>query len=159
MMNEFEAKDYIWNKGCECKSIEDIASLIAEVEKKFNYDYGVAPRSIGAVCASLAEYLCGSMGLTGFQASVAMWDFIQLFIYRHNQCGLRMVDYDNMLYPQYEYKFEKTISRETWNNIVKTAKEYLEEYKNKANNASSGVVNHWKSIVDGNVPFGYKIED
>ena len=26
MMNEFEAKDYIWNKGCECKSIEDITS-------------------------------------------------------------------------------------------------------------------------------------
>ena len=99
------------------------------------------------------------MGLTGFQASVAMWDFIRLFIYRSNQCGLRIVDYDNMLYPQYEYKFEKTISRETWSNIVKTAKKYLEEYENKGNNASANVVNHWKSIVDGNVPFGYTVKD
>lgn len=159
MMDEFEVKDYIWKKGCKCKSLDEFSSLISEVENNFNYDYGVAPRSIGALCASLAEKLCGSMGLTNFQASVAMWDFINLFMYRHNKCGLRLVDYDNMLYPQYDYKFEKTISKETWDAIVKTAKEYLEEYENGDSAVNSNVVNHWKSIANGKVPFEYRVEN
>ena len=60
-----------------------------------------------------------------------------------------------MLYPQYEYKFDKTISPETWSALQNEASRKLQE--------SSGfvhpdVVKHWKNIVDGKVPFGYKVK-
>lgn len=155
-MNEFEARDYIHNKGANVDSVEDLSAIISEVENDFNYDYGVAPRAIGAVTSCVADYLCNKMGLTGFQAGFVMWDFIRLFMKKNNKCGMRLIDYDNMLYPQYEDSFQKKISKDVWESIVKAAKENLD---NDTKYASEGVINHWKSIVDGNVPFGYVVED
>ena len=59
-----------------------------------------------------------------------------------------------MLYPQYEYKYEKTIDKITWENLQKAAKKNLEE----SPDAHPDVIKHWQSIVDGNIPFGYKIK-
>jgi hypothetical protein len=67
-----------------------------------------------------------------------------------------MIDYDNMLFPQYAYKFEKTISSDIWKLLQEEAQRKLEEDSDYAN---PDVINHWKSIVDGVVPFGYKIEE
>lgn len=155
-MNEFEARDYILNKGKEVEDTYKLRELISEVENNFNYDYGVSARAVGAVVTSVANYLSRKMGLTGFQASFVMWDFIKAYMKSNNECGMKLVDYDDMLYPQYSYKFQKTISKETWENIVKSAKENLER-DNKF--ASKNVIAHWKSIVDGNVPFGYVVEE
>lgn len=154
-MNEFEARDYILEKSKKIESIEDLANLIKEVETDFNYGYGVAARSVGAVSAAVAWYLSGKMGLTGFQASFVTWDFITGFWMTHNKCGMRIVDYDHMLYPQYDYKFQKTISPEVWERLQKTAKEYLEDPQY----ASPSVIKHWQSIVDGQVPFGYVVKE
>jgi hypothetical protein len=65
-LTEFEARKYILEKEKDIKTIEELTALIKEVETKFNYDYGVAPRSIGAVCAVVANYLSRTMGITGF---------------------------------------------------------------------------------------------
>jgi hypothetical protein len=67
-----------------------------------------------------------------------------------------MINYDDMLYPQYEHKFEKTISSDIWKLLQEEAQRKLEEDSEYAN---LDVINHWKSIVDGVVPFGYKIEE
>ena len=65
-----------------------------------------------------------------------------------------MIDYDNMLYPQYKNNFSQTISKETFEALQKAAEEKL-----KAGGAHPIVEEHWKSIVSGNVPFGYMIDD
>lgn len=97
------------------------------------------------------------MGLTHFQASCSMWEFIQNFIHSDNKCGMKLIDYDEMLYPQYEYKFcDKIIPKYTWESLQKQAKENLEAH---SCNASPRVINHWQSIVNGKVPFGYIVED
>ena len=156
-MNEFEARDYILEKGKNINSSQELAEFIEEVENNFNYDYGVAARSVGAVAACVANYLSNKMGLTHFQASCAMWEFIQDFIHSDNKCGMKLVDYDEMLYPQYEYKFcDKIIPKYTWESLQKRAKENLEEYPC---NASPGVIGHWQSIVNGKVPFGYAVKE
>lgn len=154
-MDEFEAKNYIINKGKDIKTIEELKNLIEEVETKFNYDYGVAPRCIGAVSAVVAKYLSATMGITGFQAGFAMWDFIMSYTKTGNKCGMRLVDYDDMLYPQYDEKFEKTIAKTTWEKIQSEAEKRLED----SPNASPNVIAHWKSIVDGVVPFGYIVKE
>lgn len=155
-MDEFEARDYILNKGKDIKTIEELCDLIKEVEEKFNYDYGVAPRSIGAVVAVVANYLSYQMGITGFQAGFVMWDFVKGYMKPNNKCGMKLVDYDDMLYPQYDHKFAKTISSQTWRSIQEEAKKRLAEDKGDAH---PKVRAHWESIVKGKIPFGYVISD
>jgi hypothetical protein len=59
-----------------------------------------------------------------------------------------------MLYPQYDYKFEKTISTDTWHALQEEAKKNLVERDPHPN-----VKAHWESIVEGKIPFGYVISD
>ena len=84
-----------------------------------------------------------------------MWDFILEWQYSDNKTGLKIIDFDNMLYPQYDYQFDKTISTEIWRAIQAEAKRCLEE--NPA--ACLEVVRHWQRIANGEVPFGYSVSD
>ena len=50
---------------------------------------------------------------------------------------------------------DKTIPRITWECLRETAKEKLK----KRQDANEEVVEHWQSIVDGKIPFGFKIRE
>jgi hypothetical protein len=84
-----------------------------------------------------------------------MFDFITGFTKTGNKCGLRLVDFDDMLFPQYDYKFEKTIKKYTWELLQKQAKENL---NGDMRYVSPSVIEHWQSIANGIVPFGYSVE-
>ena len=56
-------------------------------------------------------------------------------------------------YPQYENSFSKTISKYTWEKLQEEAKRKLEEGV-----GVDKVQEHWQSIIDGVVPFGYEVE-
>lgn len=155
MKNEFEARDELIEKRKNINTLDDLKNYIEDVEKNYNYDYGVAPRAIAQATLATAWYLAKEMGITGFQSSFVMWDFIRYWAYEDNECGLKLVNYDNMLYPQYEYKFNKTISKNIWENLQNQAKKNLKQKQS----AHPNVIAHWQSIVDGNVPFGYKVID
>lgn len=155
LKNEFEARAELVQKRGEIKSFEDLTAFLKNVKENYNYDYGVAPRSIAQAALAVAWYLASEFGITGFQAGFVMWDFIQDWNFRNNKTSLKIVDYDNMLYPQYEHKFEKTISRRVWESMQKAAKENLETSKQ----AHPDVIAHWESIVAGKVPFGYTVKE
>lgn len=155
MKNEFKARDELIENREGITTLYELKNYIEDVEKNYNYDYGVVPRAIAQATLATADYLGYKMGITGLQASIVMWDFIMGWYYPHNKCGLKLTNYDDMLYPQYEYKFEKTISKDTWEAIQKQAKAKLEEN----GYAHPDVIEHWKSIAAGNVPFGYKVEN
>lgn len=105
---------------------------------------------------AVAYYLSSEFGITGFQAGFVMWDFILDWRYTSNKCGLKIINYDDMLYPQYYDEFDKYISPETFEALQKRAKELIEE---SGKYASLAVVNHWKQIADGNIPFGYHLKN
>ena len=153
--NEFAVRDMLCEKRKEIKSFEQLVSYLEHIKDNSNTGYGTAPRAIAQASLAVAWYLASEFGITGFQAGFVMWDFIHDWQYPSNKCGLRIVDYDNMLYPQYDDKFEKTISSNTWNNLQKQAKERLENEKY----VHERVAAHWQSIVDGKVPFGYTIKE
>ena len=133
-------------------SFDELISFLQNVKENYNHGYEEAPRAIAQAALATAWYLSSEFGITGFQAGFVMWDFILDWQYIDNKCGLRMIDYDYMLYPQYEYKFKKTLSTETFELLQKEAKKLLEEHV-----GNPLVIEHWQSIVDGKVPFGYKI--
>lgn len=138
---------------------ETLMGFINHVMNDYNHDYGTVCHAVAA-CAIAAAWAankapgaCG--GITGFQAGFVMWDFIRQWEFSSNKCGLKIVDYDNMLYPQYAPKFAKTISKDTWVLLQKEAAERLKDCEY----CRSDVINHWKGIVAGNVPFGYTVVD
>lgn len=117
------------------------------------HDYGTCVRAIACLALAGAHYGAENQGITGFQAGCVMWDFIRGWTFKNNECGMRLLNYDDLLYPQYTRAFN-TISEETWELVQEKAKEYL-EIKHGANDE---VRKHWESIVDGKIPAGLKID-
>lgn len=152
---EFELRDELREKRKEIKTFEDLVKFLEHVKENCNCGYGEAPRAMAQASLAVAWYFADVFGITGFQAGFVMWDFIKDWNFSHNKCGLKIIDYDNMLYPQYDDKFEKTITSDVWDSLKKEAKERLKD----SEYAHPAVVAHWKSIVEGNVPFGYKVVD
>ncbi len=83
-----------------------------------------------------------------------MWEFIMQWNHSNNKVGLGLVDYGNLLYPQYEHRFKNKISKSMLENLRKEAQALLEDKPY----AVDEVVQHWQNIVDGEIPFGFEVE-
>jgi len=147
-----------WFQKATKQTVETLPAFINHLMNDYGHDYGTMCHAVAA-CALAGMYAADKTengGITGFQAGFVMWDLIKQINYRGNKCGLRITNYDDLLYPQYKHKFEKTLGRDTWNAIQEQAKKYLEEKEL----AHPDVVRHWRSIVDGTVPpFGFVVEE
>lgn len=154
-MNEFELKADLAKKREEIKTFEELTEFLKYVKDNCNYGYGGAPRAIAQASLAVAWYLAGEFGITGFQAGCVMWDFICDWTYSNNKCGLKIVNYDDMLYPQYRYKYEKTIPSHVWESLKKEVTERLKDCEY----CHPDVIAHWKSIANGNVPFEYIVKE
>ena len=159
-ISEEQHLEKIWFKEATEQTIETLPQFINHIMNDYKHDYGTICHAIAA-CSLAAAWAANQHeqgGITGFQAGFVMWDFIKEWMYSGNQSGLRIVDYDDMLYPQYENKFDKVISKGTFEAIQKVAQERLDQVK-QGREVHPDVIKHWKSIVAGNVPFGYKIKE
>lgn len=155
MEKEFEAKKELQDKRKEIETFDDLVEYLKDIKDNYSFGYSEAPRAIAQASVAVAGYLSREFGITGFQASCAMWDFIRDYVYTDNKCGLRIINYDDMLYPQYSFKFQKTITSEIFNALQRQAKKNLKEYES----AAERVVLHWQKIANGEAPFGYRILD
>lgn len=145
-----------WFVEARKMKMEDLPAFIDKMMNKYIHDYGTACHAVSACAIAAAWAAAEKEGITGFQAGFVMWDFIRNWTKTHNECGLKLIDFDDMLYPQNKDQFEKrTISLNNWKRIQAKAKEKLEE----SPDANPDVVQHWRSIVDGHVPFGYSVLD
>lgn len=136
---------------------EELPGFYERIIHGYNHDYGTACHAVAACALAAAWAACGDndIGLSGFQAGFVMWDFIKNWTKIGNVCGLKLVDYDDMLYPQYEEKFEKTICKDNWEMVQKKAIKNLERERE----VHPAVAEHWRKIAEGVVPFGYRVVD
>src|SRR5690625_4937631 len=98
-----------WYKRAKDMKPEDFLDFANELSKRYEYDYGTVCHAMAAIGLA-AMYAFNKTdgargGITGFQAGCVMWQVIRHMNYENNKCGLRLLDMDNLLYPQYEYKF------------------------------------------------------
>lgn len=162
-----------WYEEARKQTVETLPTFIHHVMNDYEHDYGTVCHAISA-CALAATYAADGQpqgGMTGFQASYVMLNFVKQFMYSSLKTSLRIVDYDKMLYPQYENYFDKLISKETFDSIQEEARRNIAEVEEqKKTLEESGemrnavlvhpvVLKHWKSIAEGNVPFGYKVKE
>lgn len=146
-----------WFEQAQQVKLENLQEFINHLLNDYEHDYGTIVHAIaaGAIATAWAMNNHEQGGITGFQASCIMWDFVKHWNYPFNETGLRITDFDEMLYPQYEHKFEKIISRGTWKAVQAKAAKHL----NEGYSAHPRVIDHWQSIADGIIPFGYRISD
>lgn len=115
--------------------------------------YSMCVYAVGAAAVAAAEVASKELGITGFQASCINFEFLSHWFYTDNKCGLKLINYDDMLYPQNAQRFEKSISEDTFSALRKEAQTLLDSKDMLA----ASVAAHLKSIVEGEVPFGYEV--
>ena len=157
-INEEMRPEKEWFEQAKKQTLDTLPEFIRHVMNDYAHDYGTVCHAISA-CALAAAWTANNEpegGITGFQAGFVMWDFVLQWSYTDNKCGMRIVDYDKLLYPQYGDYYEKTISPATWAAVQEQAKKNLETERGYA--VHQGVAKHWQSIVDGNVPHGFTVK-
>lgn len=98
-------------------------------------------------------------GITGFQASHVMWMIISREFIRNNKTGLRLINYDKLMYPQYVDSTcldSRLLSKNTHESLITECKNMIAE---ESRYASDTVVDHWKKIAEGWLPDGYRVEE
>ena len=155
-MTEQEYRDFIYKKAEEVKSEDELLNLIKEI-KEYPHDYGtIVYGCMAAALASVKVINKGPRGgITGFQASCIGWECVKKFMSVTPESPLKLIQYHNMLYPQYESSFDKTIDLRTWTYISEKAKEMLTKDKGFHPNVQV----HLESIARGKVPFGYTLKE
>lgn len=220
---DFQAIKKDWADKAKKCTIETLPVFLKELTENYSHDYGTICHAV-AIAAIAGAYTVEHSpqgGITGFQGGAVMWEFIKGWNYSSNKTGLRLIDYDNFLYPQYAAKYDKVLSPGIWAGIQKAAQneiqkadngyaKYIEdmkqyetdiavfvekypdyysrkdhydplgmgtgeqwdaEHKKKESGfefapqppycgvtKESPVYQHWMSIIQGVVPFGYRIE-
>ena len=137
----------------------ELSDFLDELANGYVHDYGTACHAMAAAGIAAMWAMNETLSITGFQASLVMWCVIRNWTKRGNKTGLKLVDYDNMLYPQYKDRFEKTIDPATWEAIQKEAKRHLDELDADKILTDDDVVGHWRSIAEGTPPFGYIVRE
>jgi hypothetical protein len=139
-----------WYAEAERVTLATLPTFVQGLTKAYRHDYGTICHAIAAAAVAAAHAVdhAPEGGITGFQAGAVMWEFVRHW--DHATGPMRLVKYENLLYPQYAEHFALTISTSTWEWLQEEARKKLAA----SGKASSDVSAHWQSIVDGRVPFG-----
>ncbi len=143
-----------WYKDAHEQTLDTLPYFINHLLNDYQHDYGTICHALaaGAVATTRAMNHSDQGGITGFQAGAVMWEYMKLW--NNVKPPAKLVQYENMLYPQHEYEYQKVISKDTFNWLQKKA-----ENKLKKREIHPWVRMHLRSIVYGTVPFGYSIQD
>jgi hypothetical protein len=146
-----------WRARAREATLETLPAFLQELMTKYGHDYGTICHALatGAVATVWAMNREEQGGVTGFQAGAIMWEFIRNWNLTDNKVGMRLLDFDNLLYPQYGHHF-CSIPAHVWEKVQEEARHLLTTASGRA--ASASVQEHWQSIADGLVPFGLSIE-
>lgn len=138
------------------QTLETLPMFLKKITEDYQHDYDSICHAVTSAGLAAMNSVNKSKqgGITGFQAGAIMWEFITHWTYKGNKIGLKITNYDDLLYPQYGDKFNKVLSKRVWESLQKEAKERI-----KDNDACDIVMEHWKSIVNGIIPFGFTIEE
>lgn len=146
-----------WYDEAKKQTLETLPQFMNHVLNDYYHDYGTICKAIAA-CGSAAMYAANKTeqgGITNVQASYINWEILKAWGCFATHTGARLINFDDMILPQYESKFAKTISKEVWESVQEYAKERL----SKEYSIHPKVKAHMESIVAGSVPFGYRIKE
>lgn len=148
-------RDKWYELAAETNDLNQLTTFIGHLMNDYTHDYESYVHAVSA--SAMATIHLTGHDLSGFQAGCVMWEIVREMMFKNNQTGMTLINYDDFLYPQYKYKFERSISEETWKLIQEAAANKLAEAAKNQEYVNPKVIDHWTSIVCGNVPFGYSV--
>lgn len=118
-----------WFEEAKKQTVDTLPEFVRHLVEDYEHDYGTICHAITAagLAGMYAVENSPTGGITGFQASCCMWGIVRQWSYGNNKCGLRMLDYDNLLYPQYGDKF-KSITKDVLEAVRKEAAAKIAEH-------------------------------
>ena len=146
-----------WYKEAKHVSKEDLGDFIDKMMSE-EHDYESYVHAIAACCVATMQ-ACGTE-LTGYQASWIPLLFHLEVIGSGSISGIKILNYDDMLYPQNEDKFKVIISKKVMESLKEEAKRKLEEHADHMNRyVSPKVLKHWIKLATGEPPYGLEVEE
>lgn len=131
------------------KTIEELTSYINSLVKQ-EHDYGTCVYAMSMAALATFYYVSHELGVTGFQASCADLDFLRRT--RDYKMGFRVIDYKNLLYPQYlnkeHFPTVTDLISENKEKLIVEAEKLIQE----SPEAHPDVIAHWKRIASLKVP-------
>lgn len=144
-----------WKKEAgSIKTPRQLARFVRKLTRNYQHDYGTIIHAMDAAMSAAMHVVDSSPqgGITGFQASCLGWQQVERYFSVPPGTPMRLVDYSDMLYPQYADKFRPVISKATWKWLQQEAQRIRAD-----KGASPQVKAHLDSILAGQVPFGYSV--
>jgi hypothetical protein len=139
----------------------ELADFVKHLVDDYQHDYGTichAVAAAGLAAMRTVDANPANGGITGFQASIVIWEVIRGWgVFDNGPKWIQTAE--KLCYPQYSDQFA-TISLSTWTWVQKHCKAKLDAIAHETDPfAHSDVITHWKKIVAGEVPFGLTVVD
>lgn len=138
--NELRELDMPWPR-----SEADLMRIIRAVAKR-EHDYGTCVYAMSIAAEASYNYISHALGVTGFQASCADMDFLRRT--RGWKMGFQILNYENLLYPQYldreQFPTHDDLIKQNIDELGKKAQELLSEREL----AHRDVTSWWEDLVD-----------
>ena len=149
-----------WFKEAEKCNLEDgsLKKFLDHLRDDYAYDYGTYARATAAAAFATASAFARHFGLTMFLWDAAALDIVGKMMFPQNKLGYVVLDYDDILYPQYEERFShRKISKEGAEDLKKEAQRLLDERKGEM--VSEWVVEWWKKLARGEFPKWLEVKE
>ena len=147
LMSEEDFSNIEFYKEPRPRTAEDLGRIIDSLVER-DHDYGTAVYAMSLAAMSAYNYVAHKLGVTGFQAGCADLDFIRRS--RHLEHGFMILNYNNLLYPQYynnpdRFPTAHQLLMKNKEHLAETARRLLNEGDRE--HVHSNVWKHWEWIA------------
>lgn len=145
-----------WMVRAKEMTLADLPEFLRHLSEDYEHDYGTICHAIAsaAVAAAWAMDRTPQGGITGSQAGAVTWEILRGWNSSMiGEMGSRIQNMDNLLYPQYARDFT-SIKEST---LERVREEAAKRLAGDCENVALCVLEHWKFIANGGVPFGLEV--
>lgn len=144
-----------WYEEAKRQTLKTLPAFMKKLSEDYNHDYGTVCHALAAAAVGAAWAMNASPGaqggITGFQAGAVFWEFYRAWQGEEGPC--RIIKYRDLLYPQMDDKFDKVLSKYSWDDLQAEARKLLAEREV----VHPDVKVRWESIAAGKLPAGFVV--
>lgn len=148
-------KKELYERVSKVFSTDELKTFCEEMIKEIDKDN--AQEMITAVILAAAHMVVNMFPEhidTKDKSGTVMWNFVRHWMPEFSFAPLRILIYEDLLYPQFEANY-RTISKEVWEWVKREAQILLDNKKD----AVPQLCEHWQSVIDGNIPYGLILDE
>src|SRR5690348_5848473 len=114
-----------WEEEAEKQTLETLPEFLRHLTEDYGHDYGTICHAIVAGMMGTLNAIDNSKsgGITGFQANCICKILITKLM--RIKRAYQIIEFDNILFPQYKSHFDKTLRASLWKELQEKARECL----------------------------------